>query len=248
MDVGLLLVWPAMLMLARVSAFVLTAPVLGSGFVPKTVKVGLTVVLTAFFLYILPPRVFPPRTYLGAALGLTEEILCGLALGLAAQIVYLAVQQAGSILAQQMGMTDAEVIDPTTGQETESITTFMEMAFALLFLSAGGHHLLLGLLARSYQVFPAASAPSIPVLANALVSAGSTMMLFALKLAAPCLAAFMVLTVVLAVLARALPDMNIFFESFPLRVGLGLIMAAAMMPTLGTFNGQLAVWMQKFFV
>jgi len=55
-----------------------------------------------------------------------------------------AVQQAGIILSQQMGMTDAEVIDPTANQENESMATFMEMTFAMLFLACGGHHLLHG--------------------------------------------------------------------------------------------------------
>jgi flagellar biosynthetic protein FliR len=236
-----------MLILARVSAFLVAAPVFGSGLVPKSIKVGMTLILTAFFLYILPPKVATPATPLAACLLMGQEVVYGLAIGLAAHMVYLSVQQAGVMLAQQMGLADAEVIDPTTGQESESLATFMELTFAVLFLGAGGHHLLLAVLGKSYHVFAAGTSPDIATMAGAITTAGSTMMLFALKLAAPCLAAFLVLTTVLAVLARALPDLNIFFESYPLRMGLGMIMAAAMMPSLGYFNGQLSMWIQRIF-
>ena len=74
------------------------------------------------------------------------------------------------------------------------------------------------------------------------------MLLFALKLAAPVLGAFLILAVLLSILSRALPEMNILMASFPLRVGMGLFMAAAIMPTLETFTIELARWMKKFLI
>ena len=240
--------WPRMLLMARVSGLMLSAPLFSTGFVPRVVKVGLIVVITMFFSCTgALPSVPLSAHWLALTVAMLGEILCGLAIGLAAQLVYLAVQQAGIILSQQMGMTDAEVIDPTANQENESMATFMEMTFALLFLTAGGHHLLLGALGKSFAVFPGGAGPNISMMAGAVTSAGSSMMVFALKLAAPSLGAFLILSVVLAVLARTLPDMNILFESFPLRIGLGLIMAVAMIPSLDRFNSELSSYMQRLF-
>jgi flagellar biosynthetic protein FliR len=240
--------WPRVLLMARVSGLLLSAPIFSTGFVPRVVKVGLILVLTMFFSFAGPmPSVPLGAHWLTLSVAMLGEIACGVAIGLAAQLVYLAVQQAGIILSQQMGMTDAEVIDPTANQENESMATFMEMTFALLFLATGGHLLLLGALGKSFVMFPGGAAPSIPVMAAAVTSAGSSMMVFALKLAAPSLGAFLVLSVVLGVLARTLPDLNILFESFPLRVGLGLIMAAAMIPALDRFNSELSSYMQRLF-
>ncbi len=240
--------WPRVLLMARVSGLLLSAPLFSTGFVPRVVKVGLILVITMFFSFTgVAPSVPANAHWLSLTVAMLGEIACGLAIGLAAQLVYLSVQQAGIILAQQMGMTDAQVIDPTSSQEEESMATFMEMTFALLFLAAGGHHLLLAALGKSFTVFPGGAAPDISAMAAAVTSAGSSMMIFALKLAAPSLGAFLVLSVVLAVLARTLPDMNILFESFPLRVGLGLIMAAAMIPSLDRFNAELSSYMQRLF-
>ena len=95
---------------------------------------------------------------------------------------------------------------------------------------------------------PPGATPSIASLAEALVRAGSTMLLFSLKLAAPVLASFLVLGVLLAVLARVLPEMNVLLISFPLRVGLGLFMAAAIMPALHSFAGELAQWINQLLI
>lgn len=249
MDLTWSLVWPAMMILGRVSAFLAAAPIFSSGHIPNIVKVGLAVILTGFMATIVPLTPWPVGAHWGvAALALVQEILCGLAMGLAGRFVYLAVQQSGVILAQQMGLTDAEVIDPASGEENESMVNFLEITFAALFLLAGGHQLLLMVLAKSYQVFPIGQTPSIAALCQAVVAAGSTMLVLALKLAAPSLAAFFILTVVLGVLARVMPEMNILFESFPLRVGLGLIMAAAILPSLSAFNGELGMWIQRSLV
>jgi flagellar biosynthetic protein FliR len=121
----------------------------------------------------------------------------------------------------------------------------LEMIFIILFLSANGHHLFLLVISRSYDTFPAGSIPTLPVLADGVIKAGSTMFTASLRLAAPMLAAFLVLLVVLAVLARTIPEMNILFLSFPLRIGLGLLMVAIFVPFLNGFVTEFADWMSK---
>jgi flagellar biosynthetic protein FliR len=117
--------------------------------------------------------------------------------------------------------------------------------FIILFLSANGHHLFLLIISKSYEAFPAGSMPTIPILADGVIKAGSTMLMAGLKLSAPILAAFLVLMVVLAVLARMVPEMNILFISLPLRVGLGLLMVAAFVPFINTFVSEFSDLMGK---
>lgn len=163
-------------------------------------------------------------------------------------LVFAAVRQAGLIIRQQMGMSLAEIIDPTTGEESDPLGMLLEMCFSVLFLVAGGHHLMLRLMARSYDAFPVGHWPSAGAMAETLVDAGVLMLTFSLKLAAPMLAAFLILAIVLAILARILPEMNILLTSLPLRVGLGLFMAAAMMPLLAGFADLLGQWLNAFLV
>jgi flagellar biosynthetic protein FliR len=177
---------------------------------------------------------------------LAQEVLCGLALGLAARFVFEAIQQGGMLIGREMGFYEASIIDPSTGQEVESFALYLETIFILLFFAVDGHHLLLRLIARSFQVLPVAGQMDFGALAAGVLAAGSAMFLFALKLAAPVLAAFLVLAVVLGVLARVLPEMNVLMTSLPLRVGMGLVIATAMVPVLQGFTDDIAQWINRF--
>jgi flagellar biosynthetic protein FliR len=83
------------------------------------------------------------------------------------------------------------------------------------------------------------------VLASGIIEAGSALFVASLRLAAPMLAAFLVLLVVLAVLARMVPEINILLVSLPVRVGLGLLMAAIFLPYISAYLGEFADWMGK---
>ena len=126
--------------------------------------------------------------------------------------------------------------------------TLFQVTFAVFFLAAGGHHLLLSVIARSYQAFPMGDVAPMAEFTEGIVRAGSAMMLFMLKLVAPLLAAFLVLSAILGILARALPEMNVLMASLPLRVALGFLIAAAMMPMLNAFAGELAQWMGQYLL
>ena len=205
--------------------------------------------ITVFFAMIIPTNVGAEAArWPVAVVMLLQEIVCGLALGLAINLVFSAVKQAGAIASRQMGFAMAEIVDPASGQSSDPIGVFFEMIFILFFLVAGGHHLLLLAIRRSYELFPVGVTPGAGALAEGIVRAGSTMLLFALKLAAPLLAGTLVLSVVMAVLARAVPEMNVLLLSLPLRVGLGLLLAAAIMPLMGAFTDELADWMNRLLV
>lgn len=246
MDLVDVIVLPYLLLLARIGAFFSVMPIFSWQSLPVRVRAGLAILVTAALAYVVPMKAFPGIHWLSAVLLLVEEMLTGAALGLAANLVYLAAGQAGRIIGLQAGLTDAAIIDPSTGEEEEPMGLFFDMAFAVLFLVAGGHHLLLMVIQKSYQAFPMGSGPDAGRMANGVIQAGSVMLLFALKLAAPVLAAFFVLSVVLAILARVMPEMNVLFTSLPLRMGLGLILAAAILPSLQAFVTELGDWMGRY--
>ena len=123
--------------------------------------------------------------------------------------------------------------------------SIFEMIFIIIFLSANGHHIFLLIISRSYEVFPAGSIPTIAVLSNGVIKAGSAMLLAGLKLAAPMLAAFILLFIILAVFARIVPEMNILFISLPMRVGMGLLMAIIFLPFINSFVSEFADLVDK---
>lgn len=234
------------MVLTRVSAFFLVVPVFSWKSIPLRVKVAMTLLIAIFFSMITPFAIDARQvSLLRAVLLIVNEAHYGLALGLIVVLVFTAVKFSGRIVERQMGMAMAQILDPLTGETIQPLSGLLEMIFILLFLSANGHHLFLLVISRSYETFPAGSIPTVPVLAGGIIKAGSTMFMAGLRLAAPILGAFLLLMVALAVLARIAPEMNILFISFPLRIGLGLLMAAIFMPFINGFVAEFADWMGK---
>ncbi len=241
---------PFFLVLARVSAFFAVLPLFGWDMLPMRIRAAIALLMTIFFAFVIPaPALQADQMHWLAAMLLTlREVLCGVALGLAARLIFSAVQQGVAIGTQQMGFSDAGIIDPDSGEEGDQpIVTIYQMLFAVLFLGLGGHHLLIMAIDQSYRAFPVGQSPDLSVLTECVLTAGSMMLLFSLKLAAPLLAGFLLLSVILGVMARVMPEMNILMESLPLRVSMGFFLAILLMRTLGTFTAELAEWMNEFF-
>ncbi len=227
------------MVLTRISAFFLTVPVFGWKVIPVRIKVAMTVLISVFFSFVAPWTINAEEiSPLQAALMMAYEATYGLALGLIVAVLFAPVKLGGRIVERQMGLAMAQVLDPLTGERVQPLGLLLETVFIVMFLSANGHHVFLTAISRSYETFPAGTVPTISVLATGVIKAGSAMLVMGLKIAAPILAAFLLLMVVLAVLARIMPEMNILFISLPLRVGMGLLMMAIFMPFVYSFMSE----------
>jgi flagellar biosynthetic protein FliR len=239
------------MVLTRITTFFLVVPILGSGNIPATMKIAATVMLSIFF-SIINPQAAVPAIY-GAEQGaviqaiilLGGEAAYGLALGAIANIIFSAVKLGGSIMETQMGLSMAQIIDPMSEEHGTPLAALLEMIFILAFLAANGHHLLIRVIQKSYEYFPAGKIPTVAALAGNILEATSVMFVAGLRLAAPILAALLVLLVVLAILSRVVPEMEIFFISFPLRILLGFIIVVALVPFLNEFVGEAAKLMAR---
>jgi flagellar biosynthetic protein FliR len=235
---------PLLMLVARVGAFLFVLPIFGWQSLPLMVRGGVSLLMAWFFGQFAVVSVSAADVHWASAVLLVgREVLTGLGLGLAARLVYHAVRAGVEMGLQQMGMADAGIFDPASGETAQTVPMLFDMLFMVLFLAAGGHRLLLVLIARSFEVFPVGSPPQMQMLGSALIAAGSEMLLLALRLAAPVLAAFLLLSVLMGVLARLLPEMNILFVSFPIRVALGMFMAMQMFPFLDNVTGEITRWL-----
>ncbi|RKY27495.1 MAG: hypothetical protein DRP83_02265 [Planctomycetota bacterium] len=241
---------PFFLIASRVMAFFSVLPLFAWTMLPRRVRLSISLLVTIFFASLLPRAQLSPAdyTWLGAALLVGREVLCGLALGMMARLVFMAVQQGAMIGTQQMGFADAGIFDPSTGEGTRPIALLFQMVFAVLFLSINGHHLLLMTVYRSYDAFPAGQPAEVALLTQGVIEAGATMLLFALKLAAPLLAGFLLLAVIMGVIARVMPEMNILMASMPLRVVVGMGLSLLVLGTLNSFVVRLTDWLDQFFI
>jgi len=234
------------MVLTRISAFFLILPIFSWKSIPINIRAAATILLAIFFSMLTPlPVDAKGISALKVTLLLVNESLYGLALGLIGAVMFSTVKFAGQIIEREMGLVMAEILDPLTEESSQPLASLLEMIFVIMFLSANGHHLFLLIISRSYETFPAGSVPTVAVLTSGITKASSTMLMAGLRLAAPMLAAFLLMLVVLAVLARIVPEMDILFISFPIRIGLGLLMVATFLPFFHGFVSEFAEWMEK---
>lgn len=234
------------LVITRVGAFFASSPVFSWEAIPAKTKVTIAILISVFFSSIQKSgHLANDISALEAGLLIGNEALYGLALGFISIFIFSAVKLGASIIETQMGLSMSQILDPLSGENAQPLAILMEMIFILLFLSANGHHLLLISLSKSFEVFPIATTPTIEQLTEGIIVSGSTMLLLGLKLSAPILAAFLLMMVVLAVLARIAPEANILFLSLPVRIGLGMIMVGIFLPFISNFTAEFAKWMDK---
>lgn len=236
MDIMIEYFLPFFLIFTRVAAFMFTAPVFSWRVVPINIKIAMVVLVSVFFsINIEPDAQLYQVHFLTSLLLIANEAIYGLCLGLISSALFYVVRIGGRIIERQMGLTMANILDPLTGENAQPLAMMLEMIFILLFLSINGHHIFLVMISKSFDAFSVGVVPSIEALYTGVIKSTSVMLLLALRLSAPILAAFLILMVVLAILARIAPEMNILFLSLPVRVGLGLLMAAIFVPYLSSY-------------
>ena len=210
------------LALARVGGLFMVAPILGSRTAPVRVRAAVAFFLaTAIAVDAGPIRLF-------AALSL--EVAIGFTVGTVAQFVFGGVQMAGQLAGIQMGVGLSNLIDPQTQEHVTALAQWQNLLALLVFLAVDGHHLLIRAIAESFTLVPIGGGfPTTDGLGRVLVLAGSIFVI-ALRVAAPIIVMLLLINGAMAVLAKLIPQLNVFVVSFPLHVGVGLLMLAASQP------------------
>jgi flagellar biosynthetic protein FliR len=163
------------------------------------------------------------------------ELLLGLLIGFLAQLFFVTVQFAGQIVGLQMGFGMASVFDPQSGGQLSVVAQFYLLLGVLIFLLLDGHHWLLVALQKSFQTIPLGSFRFDAFALETLLHASNELFWVALMIMAPVLGVLMLAELAMAIVARILPQMNIFVASFPIKIGLGILTMALSFPLLVGF-------------
>jgi flagellar biosynthetic protein FliR len=220
--------WP----LTRILALFASAPVLSHQAIPIRVKVGIALAIT---LAIAPVVNSPPLAGLLEAQGfvqLAHNILVGLALGFAVRIVFVGIELAGQLIGLQIGLSFAAFFNPDTNESENVVSDFMSMLVLLMFLAIDGHLILLSALADTFRLFPVGALGTAPIDPMSIVHAASNLFAIALTICLPILAVMLLANVVLGVMARVAPQLNLFAVGFPVTVLAGLAALTLFLPTL----------------
>src|SRR6266702_628421 len=231
LDVSLLPALAAAFMLAfaRVGAMVMLMPGLGESNIPVRIKLSIALLLTLVMLPLHRQDYHVDMQSLTSLLVLMlQEIFIGIVLGATARVTLGALQVAGSVIAQQMGLGFVTSVDPTQGQQGLLVGNFLTMLGITLLFATDSHHLVIAALNDSYKIFSPGE-----TMASGDVAAAFKI---GLQLSAPFLVFGLVFNIGLGVLARLMPQMQVYFVGAPLSILAGfLIFAAVLAAMMGTF-------------
>jgi len=231
--------WP----MTRISACLIAAPILSSTSVNTRLRVSLAMVLT---ILIYPLHDWPIVDVLsGAGLVLfLEQVVIGVMMGLILQIVFAAVSAAGEFISLSMGLGFAMMADPNSGVQTPVISQFLVILATLVFVSIGGHLILIELLLDSFRLWPIGE-PQLEIAMvwdllqwSVLLFTGATM------IALPAMVVLLLTNSAMGVVSRAAPSLNVFAVGFPLTLLMGIVVLIVLLPS---FMGNVqSLWFEAF--
>lgn len=220
-----------LLIMARIGGIFTTGPVYSNRAVPRQVRVLMTVLISMivvagvrFKMPAVPSKLeyFIPL--------LAGEMIIGMIIGFVAQFTFAAVQFAGQSLDMQMGFGITNVIDPLYGTQAPLMGSFQNLLALLLFLATNSHHYMIAALFQSYQKIPIFGLTGQKEVYQVMIDLFGNMLVTGVKIAIPVVGALFVAEVALGMIARTMPEMQVYFVGIPAKIVVGLLLLIMILP------------------
>lgn len=227
--------WALIFVMVRVGAAFIAAPVFSAVSIPLTVRVTLSGAIGVLVLGIHPvtppEHVFAFNTFLAVA----AEALVGFAMGFILQIAFAAPMIASEVIGTSMGIGFASAIDPQNGRSTPALGQFFSMMLTLLFLSVNGHLILVEMIVKSYDALPPGAAWLKPQQLENIAFFGGYTFLAGLLLALPVGFLLLCLNLIVGMISRSAPSLNLFAVGLPASLAVGVVALAMGFPAMGDY-------------
>jgi flagellar biosynthetic protein FliR len=239
-----------LLIFARVGTMVMLMPALGETNVPPRLRLAVALVLSLLFFPLVSPD-YRVEMALPALLRLlVGELAVGFVIGFTGRMLMGALQTAGTVIANQLGLGFVTAIDQTQGQQGAIFSGFLALLAVTLIFASDLHHLVIAAMFDSYRLFAPGGFPNASDASRLILDTIAGAFRIAIEISAPFLVFGIVFNAGLAVLSKLMPQMQVFFIALPATILLGLILfalvVAAMMATwLGYFQTGLAMFVSR---
>lgn len=226
------------MVITRLSGMMATAPLFSKYPIPPQVKAWLVAVI-AFIIYpmvvakssFIVPTSLPEVTFY-----MLKEFAVGALIGFIANFIFVGVQMSGQLLSQQVGLGMSNIMDPATQSSNPVIGEFYTMLATILFLGLNAHQMLFIAVYQSFEkIPPGMNMLFSPILVDQILHMSSDVFLIALKLVLPIFCVLFVMEVLLGVLAKMIPQMNIFMVAIPLKIYVGLMLMIAFVSPMANY-------------
>jgi flagellar biosynthetic protein FliR len=239
-----------LLVFSRVGAMVMLLPAIAEMGVPSRVRLVLALAIA----FALTPQVqgsYPaiaPQSTIALFIMIAQEVTAGVLVGAMARIIMSALQVAGYLIATQIGLAYAQTLDPTQNTQGAVLGNFMTLLGTTLIFMTNLHHLAIGAIAGSYEMLPPGGHLPTGDMAQLVITLVSSSFALGFQLAAPFLVFGFALYAGLGVLARLMPQLQVFFVAVPLNIVCGFLILIALLGSLMTvfltfYANQMAVFL-----
>lgn len=213
-----------LLVFVRAGALFLIFPLFSGANVPVRIRVALSAILALLVSPGVVNRVDPANLQLlQLVILMLGEITLGLFLGYICRFVFYAVQLAGYFISTEIGLQTSTIITPTDSVPVDVPAAVLNLLAMMLFLSLDVHHILIIAFQKTYEVLPIGGGGLSDALFDHITLRIGKIFILAVLIAAPLIAVGFLVSVVLMTMGRAVPQMNIFFESFTIRLLAGMV-------------------------
>lgn len=220
-----------LLVLLRISALLIVAPIFGHRLYLARAKIGMAFMISlVVFPLVANQGLQVPEGVFPYAFMMVREVLMGMVLGFTVLLLFIGIQFAGQLAGLQMGFGIVNVIDPQSHGQVSIIAQFLNILAVLIVLSIDGHHLILQGLIGSFDAVPLGGVEFKVPIAEKIISISSQIFGIAIKISAPILISLLSISVALGVLARTVPQMNVFIVGFPVQLAVGMSVLVASLP------------------
>ncbi len=211
---------------ARIGACLMVAPMFGARFVPARTRVVLAAAITALVIPLVPPPAIAPFSPQGFIV-VAQQLLIGVAMGFALQVIFDSLGLAGQLLANSMGLSFAFNVDPLRGNSTAALGQLYIILATLTFLALGGHLALLEVLVNGFITLPIGTSGLGHEGLWMMVLWGGQLFAGAVMIALPGVTALLIVNLAFGVVSRAAPTLNLFAVGFPISLVVGLLVVLA---------------------
>ena len=223
-----------LLLFVRTSGILAVSPIFGHRAVLTQTKIGLALLLSIVIFPAVPITLAATTDLLPYFIIALKELILGMMFGFTARLIFIAVQFAGEVIGIDVGFGVVNIIDPLSAEQISIIGTFKNLIAVITFLLIDGHHTIIQAMVASFELVPLGGLRFTDMLARSLVSMTSEVFVMAVKMSAPVIATLFLTSLALGIIARTVPQMNVFIVGFPLKIGIGMGMLAFSLPLFQT--------------
>ena len=215
----------------RITAAFVAAPIFGHQAFPILPKLFLAFIIALIiFSTVDPLKINVEPTLWWLSVNAVKEILSGLILGFSLNMVFYGISFAGSLIGFDMGLMLAEAFNPMEEVNSNVVGDMITVAAIVVFFLINGHHYLIRGLAYSFQVVPIGEFTFNEPIYQLIIRYSASVFIIAAKIAAPILVSFFLVYIAEGIIARVIPNMQVFFVTQPLKIGVGFILLISVTP------------------